>query len=126
MSDAEAVRAVIDRWMTCLDAGDLEGMLETCDPEAVVANERQPTTLGIEAIREKYGPRIAAAKTRSSFEAEHILVRGDFALAVGQFRVDATDKASGETRSAQGRLALNYVRHADGSWKMLFDMDNNV
>lgn len=125
MSDAEAVRAVVDRWMACLDAGDLEGMLATCDPEVVVANERQPTTFGIEAIREKFAPRIAAARTRSSFETEHLAVYDGFALVVGRFRVEATDKATGETRTAEGRLALNYRRHADGSWKMLFDMDNN-
>lgn len=126
MSDVDAVREMIDRWMTCLDAGDLEGMLETCDPQVIVANERQPTTIGIEAIREKYAPRIAAARTRSSFDAEHILVRGDYALAIGHFRVEATDKASGETRTAAGRLALNYLRHPDGTWKMAFDMDNNA
>lgn len=126
MSDREAVQAVIDRWMECLDAGDLDGMLATCDPDVVVANERQPTTVGVEAVREKYAPQIAAARTKSSFETRHIAVYGDYALVVGNFEVDATDKKSGQSRTATGRLALNYRRHQDGQWKMVFDMDNNA
>lgn len=52
-------------------------------------------------------------------------VYGDFALIIGHFDVEATDKTSGEKKSAEGRLALNYRRHPDGSWKMVLGMDNS-
>ena len=125
MNDIDKVKAALDLWMSGLDAGDLERMIATCDPEVVVCNEHQPTTVGIQAIRDKYAPRIAAATFRSGFDIQHMRVYGDLAVVVGHFDVEMTDKSSGDKKSAEGRLALNYRRHPDGSWKMLLDLDNN-
>ena len=125
MNDIDDVKAVLDQWLTGLDSGDLEQMAATCDPEVIVCNEHQPTTVGIQAIRDKYAPRIEAATFKSGFDTQHIKVYGDFALIIGRYDVEVTDKASGEKKFAEGRLALNYRRHPDGSWKMLLDMDNN-
>ena len=125
MSDTESVLAAIDRWLSCLDDGDLEGLLDCCDPDVVIANERQPTTVGVAHVREKYAPRLEQFSTRSSFDAEHVAVYGEFAIVVGHFEVNATDKTSGDTRTATGRLALNYRKDAAGAWKMILDIDNN-
>ncbi len=125
MSDVDDVAAVVEQWLTGLDTGNLEMMIETCDEEVVVCNEHQPTTVGIQAIRDKYAPKIAAATFTSGFETQHIRTYGDMALVVGHFTVEVTGKASGEKQNAAGRLALTYRRHPDGSWKMLLDLDNN-
>lgn len=125
MSDMDNVKAVLNDWMEGLDSGDLERMVKTCDPEVVVCNERQPTTVGIQAIRDKYGPRIEAATFKSVFDMEHMAIYGDLALLVGHFKVESTDKASGQMGGGEGRLVLTYRRHPDGSWKMLLDIDNN-
>lgn len=126
MNDKDAIKAMLNQWLTSLDKGDLQGMLDTCDPEVVVANQNTPTTIGIEAIREKYAPRLAAATFKSGFEIEHLAVYGDFAVLIGHFDVQMTNKESGETGGGSGRLGLNYRRHPDGSWKMILDMDNNA
>lgn len=126
MSDENDVKAAVDQWLTSLDAGNLQGMLDTCDPECIVANERTPTTIGIDHIATKYGPRIEAAMFKSGFDVEHTAIYGDFAIVMGHFDVEVTDKASGKIGGGSGRLALGYRRHADGSWKMVFDMDNNA
>lgn len=125
MNDIDNVKAVLDQWLVGLDSGDLEKMAATCDPDVVVCNEHQPTTVGVQAIRDKYAPRIAAATFKSGFDIQHMKVYGDFALIIGHFDVEATDKASGAKKAVEGRLALNYRRHPDGSWKMVLDMDNN-
>lgn len=126
MSDINDVKAVLNQWLKSLDSGNLEGMIETCDPEVIVANENQPTTIGVDAIRDKYAPRIAAANFESSFEIEHIKVYGNFALVIGSFAVKMTDKETHQINGGSGRLALNYRRHENGSWKMILDMDNNA
>lgn len=126
MSDIDDVKAALNQWLTSLDSGNLQGMLDTCDPEAIVANERQPTSVGVKAIADKYAPRIEAATFKSGFDIEHINVWGDFAQIIGQFDVEVTDKATGKTSGGSGRLALVYRRHVDGSWKMTLDMDNNA
>ena len=125
MSDVEDVTAAVEQWLNGLDTGNLEMMTSTCDEEVVVCNEHQATTIGIQAIRDKYAPKIAAATFKSGFDVQHIRAYGDVALAVGHFDVEVTDKTSGEKQTADGRLALIYRRHQDGTWKVLLDMDNN-
>lgn len=126
MTDTDNVKAAVDQWLTSLDSGNLQGMLDTCDPECITANEKSPTTVGIQHISEKYTPRIDAATFKSGFDIQHMAIYGDFAMVLGHFDVEMTNKASGEKSGGLGRLALGYRRHADGSWKMVFDMDNNA
>ncbi|MEM8958762.1 MAG: nuclear transport factor 2 family protein [Pseudomonadota bacterium] len=124
MSDLEDVKQALNEWLEGLDSGDLERMLNTVDPEAVTCNEYQPTGYGIDAVRKKYAPRIAASTFKSGFDVEHIKVYDGFAVIVGFFTVEVTEKASGQTGGGKGRLLLVYRKHADG-WKMIVDMDNN-
>ncbi|TQV73256.1 YybH family protein [Denitrobaculum tricleocarpae] len=126
MNDKDAINAALNQWLTSLDSGNLQGMLDTCDPEVVVANENTPTTIGLDAIRDKYAPRIAALRFKSGFETEHLAVYGDFAVLIGHFEAQTTNKKTGEIGGGSGRLGLIYRRHPDGSWKMLLDMDNNA
>ena len=126
MNDKDAIKAALNQWLTSLDNGDLQGMLDTCDPQVVVANQDTPTTVGIDAIRDKYAPRIAAMRFKSKFEIEHLAVYGDLAVLIGEFDVETTNKETAAIGSGSGRLGLVYRRHPDGSWKMLLDMDNNA
>lgn len=125
-SDVDAVKEAIQQWLTCLDNDDLQGMLDTCDPEVITANEKAPTTIGIEHIRTKYEPRMKAATFNSTFTTEHLAIYDSVAIAVGNFSIQMVDKKSGETKEGTGRLALAYRRHTNGTWKMVFDMDNNA
>lgn len=125
MSDVDAIKAAVDEWNNGLDSGDLERMIATCDPDVVTCNNGQPTTIGTQAIRDKYAPRIAAAKIKSSYHYEHIRIFGDFAVVVGQFGGEMTDKISGKVRTAEGRLLIGYRRDDQGNWKMALDVDNN-
>ncbi|MEM9670297.1 MAG: nuclear transport factor 2 family protein [Pseudomonadota bacterium] len=124
MTDIDEVKCALNEWLAGLDSGDLERMLATVDPEAVTCNEHQPTGHGIEAVREKYAPRIASSTFKSGFDLEHIKVYNGFALLVGHFTIEAIEKASGQKGGGHGRLLLVYRKHADG-WKMLVDIDNN-
>ena len=125
MTDEQAVTAALDQWLGGLDSGNLDQMVATCDPDVIVCNQNQPTQVGLDAIREKYAPLIEAATFSSGFDVQNLKLHGDFAVVVGRFTVEMTDKTTGAKRAASGRLALNYRRHADGSWKMLLDIDNN-
>lgn len=124
--DINAVKKEINAWLFSLDNGDLQGMLDTCDANVITANEKSSTTMGIQHISDKYGPRIEAATFKSSFETDHIEIYDNFALVVGRFEVQMTNKKSGEVGGGTGRLALGYHRNSEGAWKMVFDMDNNA
>ncbi len=125
MNDIKAVKAAVDEWNGGLDSGDLERMLATVDPEAVTCNENQPTAIGAQAVRDKYGPRMEVATFKSGWEYQHVSVHGDMAIVVGHFTAEITSKSTGEKSGGRGRLVIVYRRHPDGSWKMILDMDNN-
>lgn len=125
MSDIENIKAAIDNWNNGLDSGDIERMIATCDPDAITVNNGQPTTVGSQAIRDKYVPRITAADITSGYDVEELKIFGDVAVVVGHFYGEMKNKATGEISNPGGRLVLVYCRIADGSWKMILDMDNN-
>lgn len=125
MSTIEKLKTTVDEWTAGLDAGDVERMIATCDPEAITCNEKQPTEIGIDAIRAKYGPRIQMATFNSTFDIQELKVFGDFAVIVGHFGVEMTNKESGEKGGGEGRLVLGYHLDEHGEWKMALDIDNN-
>ncbi len=124
MAAADDIRAVLKEWMDGLDAGELERLVATCDPDVIICNQRRPTSLGLQAIRDKYGPIIESQHVKSGFDIQHLKVFGDCAVLVGHFTNELTDKISGQKASGEGRLMIVYRRHPDGSWKMILDTDN--
>ncbi len=125
MSDIQQLHKALDDWNRALDTGDLEALVASCDPEVIICNERQPTTVGVQALRDKYGPRMQAATFKSTVEVLETRVFGDFAVLVSNFNVKVTDKKTGEVGGGAGRLVIGYRRDENGAWKMALDVDNN-
>ncbi len=126
MSVTEELHAALDEWNAALDAGDIERLVATCHPDVIICNERQPSTVGVQALRDKYAPRMEAATFKSTVEVLEIKVFGDFAVMVTNFDVKVTDKATGQEGGGAGRLVIGYVRDENGAWKMALDVDNNA
>ncbi|WP_299211762.1 DUF4440 domain-containing protein [uncultured Tateyamaria sp.] len=125
MSVRTEIEAVINTWNGGLDGGDIEQMVSTVHPDTVTVNEHQPVTVGAQAIRDKYNPRIAAAEITSGFDIETLTEFGDTVVVVGRFYGTMKVRDTGDVRSPEGRLALVYQRDENGAWKMILDMDNN-
>lgn len=125
MSDINDIKKVISTWNNGLGCGDIERMIETCDPKVITVNNRLSATVGSQAIRDKYVPRIEMADITSGYDIEQLEVFGDVAVVVGRFYGEVKNKVTGEIGKPEGRLVLVYRRTEDGSWKMILDMDNN-
>ncbi len=125
MTEREEIEAAIDEWNNGLDSGDIERMLASCHPDVITINERQPVTIGTQAIRDKYVPRIAAAEITSGYNIEELQFYGDTAIVSGRFYETMKMRDAGEVRKPEGRLVLGYKRDEAGAWKMFLDMDNN-
>ena len=125
MTQREEIEMMIDKWNNGLDTGDIEAMVETCHTQVMTVNERQPVTVGTQAIRDKYIPRIAAAEITSGYDIEDLQFFGDVAIVSGRFYGIMKMRDTGETRSPEGRLVLIYQRDETGAWKMILDIDNN-
>lgn len=125
MSDIEKLNAALNEWNAALDRGDIERLVATAHPDIIICNERQPTTVGLQGLREKYAPRIEAFDFVSSVEVHEIKLFGDFAVMVVTFDVKTTHKQTGEKGGGSGRLILGYHRNQNGEWKVALDVDNN-
>ena len=125
MTEHEEIEAVINTWNGGLDNGDIEQMVSTCHLDAVTVNEGQPVTVGTQAIRDKYNPRIEAAEITSGYDIENLQFFDDVAVVSGRFYGTMKMRDTGDVRHPEGRLVLVYKRDEGGAWKMILDMDNN-
>ena len=125
MSDIKKLKAALDEWNAALDSGDIERLAATCDPEVIICNEKQPTTIGVQALHSKYAPRMEACTFKSSVEVEDIKIFGDFAVMITHYDVKTVNKKTGEAGGGSGRLVIGYRRDEKGDWKMALDVDNN-
>ncbi|WP_262694445.1 YybH family protein [Kordiimonas aquimaris] len=125
MSVRKEIEAVINVWNSGLDNGDIEAMVSTCHENTMTVNEKQPVTVGTQAIRDKYIPRIEAADITSGFDIEVMQDFGDVVVVAGRFYGTMIMRDTGDVRNPEGRLVLVYKRDKSGAWKMILDMDNN-
>ncbi|WP_415400889.1 YybH family protein [Tateyamaria sp. SN3-11] len=125
MTLREEIQTAIDEWNNGLDSGDIERMVASCHPNVMTINERQPVTVGTQAIRDKYNPRIAAAEITSGYDIEELQDYGDTVIVSGRFYGTMKMRDSGEVKTPEGRLVLGYKRDEAGAWKMFLDLDNN-
>jgi len=125
MTIRNEIEKVINAWNNGLDNGDIEAMVKTCHENTMTVNERQPVTVGVQAIRDKYIPRIKAAEITSGYDIEELQIFGDVAVVSGRFYGTMKIRDTGEVRNPEGRLVLVYQRDTAGAWKMILDMDNN-
>jgi uncharacterized protein (TIGR02246 family) len=125
MNERKEIEDVINAWNNGLDNGDIEAMISTCHADTVTVNENQPVTVGTQAIRDKYIPRISATEITSGYDIETLQFFGDVAVVSGRFHGTMKMRDSGEVRTPEGRLVLVYKRGDNGAWKMILDIDNN-
>jgi ketosteroid isomerase-like protein len=97
-----------------LDGGDIDRLVGTADPEIIICNENQPTTVGVKWLRDKYSPRVKAFNFESNVYVKEIKIFGDFAVMVINFDVKTTHKKSGEKGGGSDRLILGYRRDEHG------------
>lgn len=125
MTRHKEIEAVISVWNNGLDNGDIEAMISTCHEDIITVNEGQPVTIGAQAVREKYVPRIKAAEITSGYDIQELQFFDDVAVVTGRFYGTIKMRDTGDVRTPEGRLVLVYKRDETGAWKMILDIDNN-
>ncbi|QHJ13899.1 hypothetical protein FX988_04180 [Paraglaciecola mesophila] len=125
MNELNKIKSAFEQFNIALDKGDIDALAATCDPDVVICNEHQPTTVGVQALRDKYGPRMEVADFKSKTDITDIKMFGDFAIVVANFDVQTINKTTQEQGGGKGRVVIGYRRDAQGNWKMALDVDNN-
>ena len=116
------IRANLDAWLAAFNAKDVDALMALYDEDSSYAGASGPYISGLENIRERYAAGFDFIDGTLLFQEEKAIAGEDMGLLVGKyyFQPPTTSLTAGPT----GRVALVYRKQADGSWKLLFDMDN--
>lgn len=119
MSQSLRIQATIDAMTTAFAAGDVDGILATYEPGAVVVGEPGVPSTGTPALRTLFGRFIAVAP-KFTFLAHEVVEAGDIALHFNVWRMAGT--APDGSAIADGGLSVAVLRRQPGGeWLMVID-----
>jgi uncharacterized protein (TIGR02246 family) len=129
--DPAAVRQAIDAvnaaFATGLEAGDVEALVASYDPEAVVMPPNQPGARGTAAIREALSGMLSALTvTDMTLTTQDVHVAGNMAVETGTYAMTSQPKdGSAPASTDNGKFVVVWRQQADGSWKLFRDIFNS-
>lgn len=113
--DTSDVLKTITAMTTAFAAGNMEAIMQSYTPEAVVVGQPGQPVSGDGPLREMFASYIAAGAD-FDYGAHEVIVAGDTALHLMRWTATAPD---GSSQSALSVAVLR--RQADGGWKMVVD-----
>ncbi len=126
MSETEAVNALLEQWVSAINAGDIDGWSATLADDATVMPPNEPAVTGKEAL----GPWMVGTffdpfnvQLKGSFdEAEPT---GDWVIARGSYDLSLTPKNGGQVIEDSGKFVNIFKRQPDDSFKYAIVMWNS-
>ncbi|MEQ8232259.1 MAG: SgcJ/EcaC family oxidoreductase [Gammaproteobacteria bacterium] len=118
MDHAVADRIYAD-FARCFNAGDVEGLLDLYEPDAVFVTGPGEHVSGREAIREALQGFLDTGG-RIAFKTRHAVQQGDIALLSNEYTLEGTD-ADGKPFTLTGKTSEVLRRQPDGRWLYIID-----
>jgi uncharacterized protein (TIGR02246 family) len=118
MDHAIADRIYAD-FARCFNAGDLEGLLDLYEPEAVFVRGPGQHVAGRAAIREAL-QEFLNTRGQITFRTRHAVQHGDIALLSNQWTLRGTG-ADGKPFTMTGKTSEVLRRQPDGRWLYIID-----
>jgi ketosteroid isomerase-like protein len=115
--DAAAVRGVIEAYGERLAAGDVDGIVALCTPDAVVMAPDLPAAVGSEQLAATYAAALEACGMEYRFEFDGVDVRGDSAVALTRTTGVTTIRSTGDSSKARYR-ELFVLRRTPAGWRI--------
>jgi uncharacterized protein (TIGR02246 family) len=115
MTDEANVLTTIDRMTSAFAVGDIDRIMSTYAPEAVVVGEPGQPVAGDTALRAMFAAFIESGVT-FAYGAHEVVIAGDTALHLMKWTAPGPD---GTEMSALSVAILR--RQPDGDWKMVID-----
>ena len=126
VADRERMAEISKDWLDAYASGDLEALMAIMHDDAMVMPHNQPTSHGLDEVREFFAGRIGRPGVTFRDNLQEIRINGDWAYVLGTFSLEiASEDADQPPFVHNGRYLVLYEK-VDGDWKMLRDMDNAV
>lgn len=124
-ADAAAIRSVGQAWANAYVAGDYSAIPDYYTEDAVILPRGRPRIEGREALRGSLGGLAAGRRVNIDLTERELVVVGDYAWFISDFRVSYGNPESGEAiESEQGRSLIIFKRGDDGRWRVHRDIDS--
>jgi uncharacterized protein (TIGR02246 family) len=119
LDNSEPILATVNEMVTAFHAGNIDGILRTYEPEAVVVGEPGVAVSGTAKLRALFAGFIAA-KAHFSFRAHEVIQAGDIALHLTPWHMtgQATD---GSAHESSGLSVAVLRRQANDRWLFVID-----
>lgn len=119
MDQKANVLSTIDAMTDAFHQGDIDGIMRTYEPGAVVVGEPGTPISGTPALRAMFAGFIAA-KAHFTFHAHEVIPAEDIALHLTQWSMTGM-APDGKALEANGLSVAVLRRQPDGSWLMVID-----
>ncbi len=117
--ESAQIRSVIDDMNGAFQRGDVEGVMQTYEPGAVVVGAPGKPVSGDQALRAMFGGFISA-KARFTFRGHDVIQAGDLALHLAPWDMTALGP-DGKPTSGQGLSVAVLRRQQTGGWRLVLD-----
>jgi len=124
--DQAAIEAACADWSKASQAKDLDKTISFYADDAIVLSPKMPLVQGKDNIRKGWAQMFAIPGPGLTFTTGEVEVArsGDFAWEHGAYDFATTDK-KGKTTTERGKYITVWKKQADGSWKVVADMDSS-
>lgn len=119
MNDHDQIQSTIDAMTSAFAKGDIDGVLATYEPDAVVVGEPGMPVSGTPALRQLFAE-FVALNPRFTFTNQEIVQARDIALHFNTWKMEGS--LPDGTVVEQGGLSVVVLRRQpDGRWLMVID-----
>lgn len=123
-ADAKAIRELEEAWAKIMEAKDGAKFASYYAADASLYLTGMPPMRGSEAISKGLKDAMADPNFSGTFKGSKVQVAksGDLAYTEGSYEVTVTDPASKKKVAEKGHYVTNWMKQADGSWKVVADI----
>jgi ketosteroid isomerase-like protein len=119
MEAKKAVLSTIEEMTGAFNRGDIDAVMRTYEPGAVVVAEPRAPVTGEEELRRMFAG-FVAAQARFTFQGHEVIETDGLALHLTPWRMRAKGP-DGSTIAARGLSVAVLRRQADGRWLLVID-----
>lgn len=128
-ADATAARAAIEAanagFLDAFKRADTAAMVRNYAPDAIMMMPNQPMARGRDEIQQNLNAFVSEVSFKGgSVVTTDVMVSGDLAVETGTFQWTLQPKTGAEIKDT-GKYLTVWKRQADGSWKIVRDINNS-
>jgi uncharacterized protein (TIGR02246 family) len=119
--DEQAIRDLIDTWLSATRSGDVDTVLTLMAPDVVFLVAGQPPMQGREAFAAGLRGMLATHAIESNSEIDEIAVEGNLAYCRTRLEVTVTSRHGGTPLQRKGHTLSILRKGSDGKWRLTRD-----